>query len=321
MKNIDVTALGELLIDFTESGLSCHGNPILEENPGGAPCNVLAMLAKLGRKTAFIGKVGADSFGRRLKNVVSSIGIDISGLVMDNSVNTTLAFVHTLENGDREFSFYRNPGADMMLSANEVSLELVSSCKIFHFGTLSMTSDGCRRATEKAVSTAKSADAIISFDPNIREQLWKNIDDAKKCTIWGMKNCDIMKISDNEIEWLTGERNYHKAVKKLKSEYKIPLILVSLGRNGSLAFSDSSFAEMPSFKVNTIETTGAGDTFCACILNFVLENGLKDYTSAELMKMLRFANAAAAIVTTKKGALSVMPNIDEINSLIKSSNI
>lgn len=316
MKNIDVTALGELLIDFTESGISPQGNPLLEENPGGAPCNVLAMLSKLGRKTAFIGKVGSDGFGERLKKAVSDAGIDISGLAADKTVNTTLAFVHTLANGDRDFSFYRNPGADMMLSAEDVKEELVQNCKIFHFGTLSMTSDCCRAATEKAVTIAKKSGALISFDPNIREPLWDSLDTAKERTLWGMENCGILKISDNEIEWLTGERDYKKAAAELKKRYGIPLILVSLGKSGSLAFSDNACAEMPSFKVQTAETTGAGDTFCACALNYILENGLKDFTQAELEDMLRFANAAAAIVTTRKGALAVMPEKTEIEKLI-----
>lgn len=319
MKKIDVTALGELLIDFTESGTSPQGNPLLEENPGGAPCNVLAMLSKLGKKTAFIGKVGADSFGSRLKKAVSAAGIDTSGLVTDKTVNTTLAFVHTLENGDRDFSFYRSPGADMMMNADEVKEALIEDCRIFHFGTLSMTADCCRAATEKAVTAAKNAGALISFDPNIREPLWDSLETAKERTVWGLENCDILKISDNEIEWLTEEKDYRKAASKLKKQYGIPLILVSLGRKGSLAFSDSAYAKMPSFNVQTIETTGAGDTFCACVLNYVLENGLKDYTSLELEKMLRFANAAAAIVTTRKGALAVMPELDEINSLIKNN--
>lgn len=319
MKRMDVTALGELLIDFTESGTSPQGNPLLEENAGGAPCNVLAMLSKLGRKTAFIGKVGADSFGSRLKKVVSGAGIDTSGLVIDPRVNTTLAFVHTLPNGDRDFSFYRNPGADMMLTAAEVKEELACTCRIFHFGTLSMTSNCCRAATEKAIMAAKKAGAIISFDPNIRKPLWDSLDHAAECTRWGMEHCDVLKISDDEIAWLTGEEDERKAAEGLKKQYGIPLILVSLGARGSLGFSDTAFAKMPAFCVPTIETTGAGDAFCACVLNEILDRGLKDYTQAELEEMLRFANAAAAIVTTRKGALAVMPSTNEIEQLMKNN--
>ncbi len=321
MKKIDVTALGELLIDFTENGTSPQGNPLLEANPGGAPCNVLAMLAKLGHRTAFVGKVGADMFGKRLRQVVTDVGIDTSGLVEDNDVNTTLAFVHTLEDGDREFSFYRNPGADMMLTAEEVKKESVSDCRIFHFGTLSMTAEHCRKATEQSVALAKKEGALISFDPNLREPLWDSLETAKERTIYGLENCDVLKISDNEIEWLTGEKDYKKAAELLKNEYNIPLILVSLGKNGSLALSDAAFAEMPGYQVNTIETTGAGDTFCACILHYILEHGFRAYDVADLTEMLNFANAAAAIVTTRKGALAVMPGKEEVENLLYGKQV
>lgn len=317
MKRIDVTALGELLIDFTENDISPQGNPMLEANPGGAPCNVLAMLSKLDHRTAFIGKVGADMFGRRLRQVVSDAGIDTSGLVEDKHVNTTLAFVHTKEDGDRDFSFYRNPGADMMLTPADVKEELLLDCRIFHFGTLSMTADECRKATEESIALAKHAGALISFDPNLREPLWDSLVTAKERTIYGLEHCDILKISDNEIEWLTGEKDYKKAAEHLKAKYDIPLILVSLGKHGSMALSDAAFAEVPGYEVATIETTGAGDTFGACVLHYILENGFRAYKEAELKEMLLFANAAAAIVTTRKGALSVMPSKEEIAMLMK----
>ena len=319
MKKIDVTALGELLIDFTENGLSPQGNPLLEANPGGAPCNVLAMLSKLGNRTAFVGKVGADLVGRRLRKVISGVGIDDSGLVEDEKVNTTLAFVHTKEDGDRDFSFYRNPGADMMLTSTEVKQELVSECRIFHFGTLSMTAEGCRMATEASVALAKKSGALISFDPNLREPLWDSLEKAKERTIYGLEQCDILKISDNEIEWLTGETDYKQAAKLLKETYGIPLILVSLGKYGSLALSDAGFAQVPGYEVNTIETTGAGDTFCACVLHYILEKGFRAYESQELEEMLTFANAAAAIVTTRKGALAVMPERAAVEALIQQN--
>lgn len=317
MKNIDVTALGELLIDFTENGISPQGNLLLEANPGGAPCNVLAMLSKLGHRTSFVGKVGADMFGKRLRKVITDVGIDDSGLAEDKNVNTTLAFVHTMEDGDRDFSFYRNPGADMMLAPTDVKEELVRDCRIFHFGTLSMTAENCRKATEVAVELAKQAGALVSFDPNLREPLWDSLETAKERTIFGLEHCDILKISDNEIEWLTGETDYKRAVALLKAKYDIPLILVSLGKNGSLAFSDVAFAEVPGYEVDTIETTGAGDTFCACVLHYILTNGFHAYEEHELIQMLTFANAAAAIVTTKKGALAVMPTKEEVEQLIQ----
>ena len=199
-KKYDVVALGELLIDFTENGLSEQGNPLLEANPGGAPCNVLSMLQKLGDHTAFIGKVGNDMFGKMLKERTEGVGINMSGLVMDEQVRTTLAFVHTYPDGDRDFSFYRDPGADMMLTEEEIPEELILETRIFHFGTLSMTHENVRRATKKAVAIAKQAGAIISFDPNIREPLWNSMDEAREQVLYGLGQCHILKISDNEIQ-------------------------------------------------------------------------------------------------------------------------
>ncbi len=317
MKKFDVVALGELLIDFTESGLSPQGNPLLEVNPGGAPCNVLSELTKLGRKTAFIGKIGDDMFGRRLKDAVSSVGIDIRALKEDKDVRTTLAFVHTLEGGDREFSFYRNPGADMMLAEDDLDMELLSDCSIFHFGTLSMTHEGCRAATKKAVAAAKAAGALISFDPNLREPLWESMDLMREQVLYGLSQCQILKISDNEIVWLTGEEDYDKGIAKLRAEYDIPLILLSMGKDGSRAYNGDKCVTVPAFvQEKTIETTGAGDTFCACVLYHVLKFGWKDYTEEELKEMLTFANAAASIITTRKGALYVMPEMEEIQAMI-----
>lgn len=318
MPKFDICALGELLIDFTENGISQQGNPIMEANPGGAPCNVLAMLTKLGYKTAFIGKVGNDIFGRQLKNTISEIGIDITGLAEDKTVNTTLAFVHTLEGGDREFSFYRNPGADMMLSELDVKSDIVKNSRIFHYGSLSMTNSVCEAATKKAVEIAEGAGCILSFDPNLRENLWDSLDIAREKIEYGIKHCDILKISDNEIQWLTGETDFDRAIEQLRNKYNISLILLSLGKNGSRAYSKTGYAFVPITPAETIETTGAGDTFCGCILSKVLEYGMKDFSYDELREMLVFANTAAAIVTTRKGALKVMPERDEIYKFAKT---
>ena len=204
---MDVVALGELLIDFTENGTSAQDNKLFEANPGGAPCNVLAMLQKLGHQTAFIGKVGQDAFGRLLVDAVKEQGIDTTGVRYDDNVHTTLAFVQTAADGDRDFSFYRNPGADMMLTADEVDLSLVRNAKIFHFGSLSMTDKICENATKHAIAAAKEAGVLISFDPNLRKPLWKSMDDAKEKISWGLSQCDILKISDDEIEFMTGEKD------------------------------------------------------------------------------------------------------------------
>ena len=235
-KKIDVTALGELLIDFTENGTSAQGNPILEVNPGGAPCNVLAMLQKLGKQTAFIGKVGDDMFGRQLTEAVSSVGVDTRALLVDKEVHTTLAFVHTYPDGDRDFSFYRNPGADMMLTKDDVDEDLIRSSRIFHFGTLSSTHEGVREATRYAIEVAREAGDLISFDPNLRPPLWSSLDDAKREIEYGLGKCDILKISDNEVEFLFGTTDYDLGAKLLKEKYNIPLILITLGPNGSRAY-------------------------------------------------------------------------------------
>ena len=318
MKKYDVVALGELLIDFTENGTSGQGNPIYEANPGGAPCNVLSMLTKLGRKTAFIGKVGSDIFGNRLKATLGEVGIDTSNLVLDEEIRTTLAFVETFPDGDRDFSFYRNPGADMMLREDEVNTELIKDAKVFHFGTLSMTHEEVRNATKKAIETAKEAGAVISFDPNLREPLWRSLDDAKEQVAYGLSKCDVLKISDNEIQWFTGEEDYDAGVRKLREQYDIPLIMLSMGRDGSRAYYKDLRVEVkPFLQENTIETTGAGDTFGACCLHYVLQYGLGGFNEEKLREMLTFANAAASIITTRKGALRVMPKEDEVREFMK----
>ncbi len=319
-RQYDVTALGELLIDFTENGTSSQGNPLLEANPGGAPCNVLAMLAKLGKKTAFIGKVGKDQFGTQLETAVKEVGIDTRNLIFDREVHTTLAFVHTYPGGDRDFSFYRNPGADMMLTKEDIQEDLIRSSRIFHFGTLSSTHPGVREATRHALDLARKAGCLVSFDPNLRPPLWKDLADAKAEIEYGLGHCDILKISDNEVEFLYGTTDYDKAAAVMKEKYQIPLILITMGGEGSRAYYQDLKAEAAPFLTDrTIETTGAGDTFCASSLNFVLENGLTGLTREDLTKLLTFANAAASLVTTRKGALRVMPTRDEVLDYIASS--
>lgn len=318
-KQYDVTAMGELLIDFTQNGFSGQMNPLFEANPGGAPCNVLAILNRLGRKTAFIGKVGDDMFGRSLKHTIEELGIAAEGLLLDGETKTTLAFVQTLEDGDRDFSFYRNPGADMMLCKEEVDTELIKQSRLFHFGTLSMTHEGVREATLFALKTAKENGLLISFDPNLREPLWNSLEEAKVQVRSGMGYCDILKISDNELLWFTGKDNYEEGIRALQEEFSIPLILLSLGREGSRAYyKDICVETSPFLQENTIETTGAGDTFMGSCLHFVLEYGLEKLDKEKLYEMLTFANAAASLITTRKGALKVMPLREEVEALKNS---
>ena len=313
----DVTALGELLIDLTQNDRSAQGNPMLEANPGGAPANVLALLQKLDHRTAFIGKVGCDGCGEQLASALKETGISTDGLRWDEYVHTTLAVVHTLPGGDRDFSFYRNPAADMRLCAEELDEDMIRSSRIFHFGSLSMTAEPVRSATYRAIAIAEEAGVLRSFDPNLRIPLWPDLDAAREQILYGLAHCDILKISDNEIAWLTGEEDFDAGIRWVRERFpRIRLILLSLGPDGSRAYSGGAFAQVPCFRVNTIETTGAGDTFFGGVLHHVLRWGLRDYTEAELRQMLTFANAAAAIITTKKGALRVMPGETEIRSLM-----
>ena len=316
MEKYDVVALGELLIDLTQNGYSGQGNPLLEANPGGAPCNVLALLTKLGHSTAFIGKVGKDGFGDQLENALTETGISTAGLLRDDQVHTTLAVVHTLAGGDRDFSFYRNPGADMCLHTQEINRELIRQARIFHFGTLSMTDEPVRSATYAAIAEAEAHGVLRSFDPNLRPPLRRTLDEAKEQVLYGMAHCDILKISDNEIQWLTQQEDFDAGVRWIRQRFpNIRLLLLSMGKDGSRGYSGDAMAEVKGFSVNAIETTGAGDTFFGGILHHVLAWGLRDYTRQELEEMLTFANAAAALVTTRKGALRVMPSLAEIQAL------
>lgn len=313
MKKYDVAAMGELLIDFTQNGYSDQGNPIFEANPGGAPCNVLAMLQKLGKNTVFLGKVWQDGFGYQLEKALKEMGIGTEGLCFDPTVHTTLAIVQNKDDGDRDFWFYRNPGADIMLCEDEIREELISDAKILHFGSLSLTDEPVRSATKKAVAAAEKAGLWISFDPNLRKPLWKSEALAKEQISYGFKHCQILKISDDELLWFTEETDFDRAVKRLQQEYGIALILLSMGKNGSAAYCGNQKAVVPAFvNKNTIETTGAGDTFMGCMLGQILEMGYRDLEKNDLEKMLRFANAAASIITTRRGALRVMPEKDEI---------
>ena len=316
-KKYDVVALGELLIDFAMSGQSEQGNNLFEACPGGAPCNVLATLTNLGKKTAFIGKVGNDQFGKLLKETIEDVGIESKGLLMDEQVHTTLAFVHTFPDGDRDFSFYRQPGADMMLTEDEVDYSLIKDTKIFHLGTLSMTDEPVRSATEKALEVAKEAGCLISFDPNLRPPLWSSMELAKEMMEYGFGYCDILKISDNEIQFVSGKEDYDEGIRYLQEKYNIPLILLTLGKDGSRAYYKDMRVERAGYKVNAIETTGAGDTFCGSSLSGILDRSFDNLTENDLGEILNFANAAAALITTKKGAIRSMPEKKDVEELMK----
>ncbi len=315
-KMYDVTALGEMLIDFTMNGQSEQGNNLFEACPGGAPCNVLAMLNKLGRRTAFIGKVGNDQFGRLLKGTIGELGIETKGLVMDQEINTTLAFVHTFPDGDREFSFYRKPGADMMLTEEDVDYGMIRQSKVFHFGTLSMTGEPVKSATKKALEEAKRAGCLITFDPNLRPPLWKSLDEAKKMMEFGFGYCDMLKISDNEIQFVSGKEDYDEGILCLQEKYHIPVIFLTMGKDGSRAYYKDLRVEREGYAVKAIETTGAGDTFCGCVIHGLMKYGVENLNEQNLGEILSYANAAAALITTKKGAIRSMPEPSQVDAML-----
>lgn len=315
----DIVGLGELLMDFVPNGRTEQGNVVFEANPGGAPCNVLAMATKLGKKTAFIGKVGKDMFGIQLRDTLKKVEIEDKGLIDDSVVNTTLAFVKNEENGDRNFSFYRNPGADMSLKKEEVNIELIKECKIFHFGTLSMTHQEVREATQYAIEVAKENNSFISFDPNLREPLWNDLNQAKEQMKYGCTKCDILKIEEKELEFLTGKTSIREGVEVLKSEYSIKIVFVTSGSEGSYVFYRDLVLYQPAFlNEHTVDTTGAGDTFYGVCLSKILDFGIEELSQEQLQNILIKANAAASILTTRKGAICSMPTEQEIETMLEN---
>lgn len=315
----DVIALGELLIDFTPIK-SKSDKEAFEINPGGAPANVLACLSKLGRKTAFIGKVGNDHFGKFLYNYLKEKKIDVSSLKFTNDANTTLAFVHLDKKGERSFSFFRKPGADIILSIKDIDYKIIKDSKIFHFGSLSLTDEPARKATFDAVNYAKKEGLIISYDPNYRKPLWKNINDAKKYICLGSKFADIIKVSHEELELITSRRDLNDGTSMLY-DMGISIILVTLGEKGAYYKYKGGKGLLKTYKVKVIDTTGAGDAFMGAILYKLSGKSLDEINNLhknEFEQTVNFANATGALTTTKKGAIPSMPGLKEINNYVKS---
>lgn len=309
----DITALGELLIDFTPCGMSEAGMKIFEQNPGGAPANVLAAAGNFGAKTAFIGKVGKDMHGEFLKETLKKYNIETKGLIMDEKVFTTLAFVSLNEKGERTFSFARKPGADTCLTKEEVNLELIKECKIFHFGSLSLTDNPSKEALLYALEKAKEMKKIISYDPNYRPLLWENRDIAVKEMRDVVKYADIIKISDEETELLTGYKEPEKAALKL-IEQGISLVFITLGSEGSFLKTKDFQIRVKSKKCNVVDTTGAGDAFWGAILYKLAEreNSVFQISEKEGTEYLKFANTTAGICVEKRGAIPAMASLEEL---------
>lgn len=310
---IDVVALGELLIDFAAKNTDANGYPTMAANPGGAPGNFLAALNAYGKKTAFLGKVGDDTFGRLLLGTLSGAGIETKGIVVDPKVFTTLAFVTFDEQGDRSFSFARKPGADTCLRWEEVDTSLIDDAKIFHFGTLSLTDEPVRTATQKCVAYAREKGKLITCDPNLREPLWPNRDAAKEQILWSLRQADVVKISDNEVEFLWN-CTPEEGADKLLREFGVSLAMVTLGPNGCLLKTANAEFQAKCPKVHPIDTTGAGDIFGGSAVSRLLEldKPISRLTSKDLDYIGTFAAAAASLSTEHSGGIPSIPNRETV---------
>ena len=311
---IDVTALGELLIDFTMISADGEGYPTMAAHPGGAPANFLAALAKYGKRTALLGKVGTDKFGRLLKGTLEGAGIETRGLVAADDVFTTLAFVTLDASGDREFSFSRKPGADTCIRFEKLDLSLIDEARAFHFGTLSLTDEPARSTTQQAVAYAKAHGKLITYDPNLRKPLWKDLDEAKTQMLWGLQHADVVKISDEEVEFLFGLNPQDGAAHILK-EFGVKLVFVTCGPDGCFFKNAQASGQVPGMSgIRVVDTTGAGDIFGGSAVYRLLETGKapEALEEKELREIVSFACTAAGLSTTKHGGIQSVPDIDDV---------
>ena len=311
---IDVVALGELLIDFACISSDAEGYPTMAAHPGGAPANFLAALAKFGATTALLGKVGTDAFGKLLTATLKKAGIETRGLVAADDVFTTLAFVTLDESGDREFSFSRKPGADTCLRFDELDLRLIDEAKVFHFGTLSLTDEPARSATRQDVVYARSRGKLITYDPNLRKPLWRDLETAKEQLIWGLTQADVVKISDEEVEFLFG-LGAKEGAAYILNNFGVKLVFVTCGAEGCFFKNTGAEGHVPSLSgIRVIDTTGAGDIFGGSALWKLLQLGKapEDLTGAELRDIVAFACTSAGLSTTRSGGISSVPEYSEV---------
>lgn len=311
---LDVVALGELLIDFTCVSADADGYPTMAAHPGGAPANFLAAVTKFGGKTALLGKVGADTFGRLLTGTLEQAGIETRGIVASNDVFTTLAFVTLDAHGDREFAFSRKPGADAQLRFSELNLSLIDDARVFHFGTLSLTDEPARATTYRAVAYAKERGKLITFDPNLRKPLWKDLETAREQMLWGLSQADVVKISDEEIEFLFG-LNPQEGARKILNDYGVKLVFATCGADGCWFENQNACGHVDSLKgIKVVDTTGAGDIFGGSAVWKVLQTGKRpeELSEAELRESVHFACTAAGLSTTRPGGISSVPEEEEV---------
>lgn len=311
---IDVVALGELLIDFACLNTDADGYPTMAAHPGGAPANFLAALTKFGAKTALLGKVGTDAFGKMLLGTLEKAGIETRGIITTDDVFTTLAFVTFDEHGDRQFSFSRKPGADTCLSFEELDLSLIDEAKVFHFGTLSLTDEPARSATYRAVAYAREKGKLITYDPNLRKPLWKDLEEAKKQMLWGLSQADVVKISDEEVEFLFG-LGVEEGAKYILDNFGVKLVFVTCGADGCFFRNANASGMVPSLSgIKVIDTTGAGDIFGGSALWKLLQTGKapQSLTEEELRGIVTFACTSASLSTTRSGGISSVAEYGEI---------
>ena len=310
----DVAALGELLIDFTMKSTDAMGYPTMEAHPGGAIPNFLAAVSKFGGRCAQLGKVGDDAFGKLLLKTLEEAGIDISGMRVDPTVFTTLAFVTLDAQGDRSFSFARKPGSDTCICFEELNLSLIRDAKAFHFGTLSLTHEPARTATQKAVAYAKELGKLVTFDPNLREPLWESLEEAKKQILWGLQQADVVKISDNEVDFLF-DLTPEEGAMHILNTFGCKLVFVTCGPEGAVFANKEAFGKVPGIKgVKVVDTTGAGDIFGGSAVIKILDSNKRPeaLTEEELEAITRFACAAASLSTQKAGGVSSVPALEEV---------
>ena len=315
----DVAALGELLIDFTCLSTDADGYPTMAAHPVGAPANYLAALTKFGAKTAMIGKVGSDAFGRLLIKTLKGTGIDTRGMLVSDDVFTTLAFVTLDDSGDREFSFARKPGADTQLRFDEIDLSVIDASKVLHFGTLSMTNEPARDATYKAVEYAAGHGKLISFDPNLRKPLWNDLDEAKRQMLWGLRHADVVKISDEETEFLFGIAP-EAAAKHIIDSFGVRLVYVTCGAEGCFYRTKTASGFVKALSgIAVKDTTGAGDIFGGSAMYGLLRAGgvPEKLTTEELENIVSFACASAGLSTTKAGGISSVPELGEVEAAMR----
>lgn len=315
---LDVTALGELLIDVVTQSTDADGYPTMVAHPGGAPCNFLAALSKYGARTAFLGKVGEDAFGRLLTETLRTSGIETRGLQHSADVFTTMAFVTLDASGDRQFSFARKPGADTMLTFAECDLSLIDAARVFHFGTLSLTDEPARSTTRQAVEYAREKGKLITFDPNLRLPLWRTEDQARAEILWGLSRADVVKISDEEVRFLWGCGPEEGAARILQ-EYGAQLVFVTLGPDGCYYANRQASGRTGCPRVHPVDTTGAGDIFGGSAVSGILRCGRKPaaLTGGELHDIARFASAAASLSTERYGGISSVPEEAQVRQLLE----